>query len=205
MLLEKYLKEDFHFTAYSTISYVRKGPKVPKKEDDILFHGARVLKLPEYDAVWNGDTTTTSEENIVAGSSSTSSTPKANGQPGKRRKSNSAVKEGSAKRTKSKASGPASVASPNNRHSSTSSSVTTPKRPNVSKRSSNTTVSSKVVSTSKQATKIAAANESVAVKTSLPVQKTEVKSTRVETPSVNHATDDVIYIPVDQNVIEILD
>ncbi|KAG4069080.1 hypothetical protein HA402_008391 [Bradysia odoriphaga] len=201
MILEKYLKEDFHFTAYNTISYIRKGPNVPKKEDDILFHGARVLKLPEYDAVWNGANATISEENAAGSSRSR----KSNGSAEKRRKNSSTLNEGSAKRAKNIPSGSTSVASPKNRNSSSSSSVTTPKRPIVSNRSS-VTITPKAASASKKTTKTTkTANESVSTDTGLLVRETEAKSTRVEAPRGKVVADDVIYVAEDQNVIEILD
>jgi hypothetical protein len=39
------LREDFHYTAYSTISYIQKGPKSPE-DDEIEFQPARVFELP---------------------------------------------------------------------------------------------------------------------------------------------------------------
>lgn len=189
MLLEKYLKEDFHFTAYNTISYIRKGPKVPKRDDDILFHGARVLKLPEYDAVWNGNTT---QEDVAE----SSRTPKS----AKRRKNSSTAKEGSAKRSKTKSPGSSSASSSKNRNSSSTSSVTTPKRSSISDRSSSVAPSPQVAATSKKGSKSVTSSGSAAV--NKLVRETDTKSTRLEAPT---ATDDVIYIPEDQNVIEILD
>lgn len=59
MILQNFLKEEFHFTAYNTISYIKKGTKTPKKDDPILFHGARKLNLP-FDNAW--ETTASSEE-----------------------------------------------------------------------------------------------------------------------------------------------
>lgn len=191
MLLEKYLKEDFHFTAYNTISYIRKGPKVPKKEDDILFHGARVLKLPEYDAVWNGNT---SEPSVTEGST----TPISRNQSAKRRKTDSTPKEGSAKRAKNKPAASSSVTTPKNGNASRSSSVTTPKRTSVSNGS--TVKSPKSASTSKKVTKTASTSESRP-----SARQTDAKPTKEGTPLVKLASDDVIYIPEDQNIIEILD
>lgn len=47
LLIKGYLKEDFHFTAYSTISYIKKGDRIVDETDRIIFYGARVLLLPE--------------------------------------------------------------------------------------------------------------------------------------------------------------
>ena len=44
LILNDYLREDFHYTAYSTISYIQKGPKAP--EDEIEFQPSRVNDLP---------------------------------------------------------------------------------------------------------------------------------------------------------------
>lgn len=46
LIIENYLKEDFHLTAYSTISYIRRGTRDAKKESTIMFYGARILALP---------------------------------------------------------------------------------------------------------------------------------------------------------------
>lgn len=47
LILKGFLKEDFHFSAYSTISYIRKGDHLATSSDRIIFYGARVLNLPE--------------------------------------------------------------------------------------------------------------------------------------------------------------
>lgn len=47
LLIKGYLKEDFHFTAYTTISYIKKGDRIVDETDRIIFYGARVLLLPE--------------------------------------------------------------------------------------------------------------------------------------------------------------
>lgn len=46
LIIKGYLKEDFHFTAYTTISYIKKGNKIAQENDRIVFYGARVLSLP---------------------------------------------------------------------------------------------------------------------------------------------------------------
>lgn len=56
LILKGFLKEDFHFSAYSTISYIRKGDKVATEEDRIVFYGARVLHLPESSSSLWGET-----------------------------------------------------------------------------------------------------------------------------------------------------
>lgn len=45
LILHNYLREDFHFTPYSTISYIEKGPKSPE-DDEIDFQPARTFELP---------------------------------------------------------------------------------------------------------------------------------------------------------------
>lgn len=55
LILKGYLKEDFHFSAYSTISYIRKGDKIATETDRIIFYGARVLHLPDSNSkLWCG-------------------------------------------------------------------------------------------------------------------------------------------------------
>lgn len=49
LIVKGYLKEDFHFTAYTTLSYIKKGNKTAQKDDRIVFYGARVLNLPDVD------------------------------------------------------------------------------------------------------------------------------------------------------------
>lgn len=46
LIAEKYLREDFHFTAYTTISYIKTGVRNAAIEEEIIFHRARVLDLP---------------------------------------------------------------------------------------------------------------------------------------------------------------
>lgn len=58
LIIKGYLKEDFHFTAYSTISYIKKGSKTVQEDDRIIFHGARVLNLPSIDSARNSNNTT---------------------------------------------------------------------------------------------------------------------------------------------------
>lgn len=47
LIVKEYLKEDFHFSTYTTYSYIRKGSRLATKTDRIVFYGARVLHLPE--------------------------------------------------------------------------------------------------------------------------------------------------------------
>lgn len=47
LIVKEFLKEDFHFSTYTTYSYIRKGRRVATKDDRIVFYGARVLHLPE--------------------------------------------------------------------------------------------------------------------------------------------------------------
>lgn len=47
LIVKEFLKEDFHFSTYTTYSYIRKGSRVATKDDRIVFYGARVLHLPE--------------------------------------------------------------------------------------------------------------------------------------------------------------
>lgn len=59
LIVKGYLKEDFHFTAYTTLSYIKMGNKIAQKDDRIVFYGARVLNLPDINAMqsaWNNDT-----------------------------------------------------------------------------------------------------------------------------------------------------
>ncbi len=204
LILEKYLKEDFHFTAYNTISYIRKGPIVPKKENDILFHGARVLKLPECDDVWGSEKQ--SDETVAQ----SNSTPKSNTQSTEKRRKNSS-QEGSAKRTKTKPSGSSSSGTSQQGTSSrTFTSATTPKTPSLANRSA-VKNSPKNFSTTKESSKLtnAPTKDSVVIDASKRLLEREdtVKSNKIEAPRVvvAAATDDVIYIPEDHNVIEILD
>lgn len=56
LITKGYLKEDFHFSSYTTYSYIKKGSKMANNHDRIVFYGARVLKLPEIDEKqWNDD------------------------------------------------------------------------------------------------------------------------------------------------------
>jgi ATP-dependent DNA helicase Q1 len=45
LLIEDYLREDFHYTAYSTISYIQRGPTSPQ-DDEIEFFPSRIYDLP---------------------------------------------------------------------------------------------------------------------------------------------------------------
>lgn len=56
LLVKGYLKEDFHFSSYTTYSYIRKGKKLATADDRIVFYGARVLNLPEIsNGYWTDD------------------------------------------------------------------------------------------------------------------------------------------------------
>lgn len=46
LILEGYLKEDFVYTAYSTISYIQRGSKLCNSSTTINFIGSRILHLP---------------------------------------------------------------------------------------------------------------------------------------------------------------
>lgn len=46
LIVEKYLREDFHFTAYGTITYIKTGMRNAATEKEIIFHRARILDLP---------------------------------------------------------------------------------------------------------------------------------------------------------------
>lgn len=204
MILEKYLKEDFHFTAYNTISYIRKGPNVPKKENDILFHGARVLKLPECDAVWGNGITP--EEDGTRNSETPRSTTD------KRRKSGTGLKDSIAKRPKSK---PSTSSKSTKRDKGTSSS--TAKSSPLSSKITSSSTSKKLNFDDRSAVKMSpkassSRPESVTKDTGvldaskrLLEREQIMKSSKVETPH----SDDVIYIPMEEddeeNVIEILD
>lgn len=53
LIIKNYLKEDFHFSAYTTYSYIRKGVRLATADDRITFFGARVLNLPPInDGLW---------------------------------------------------------------------------------------------------------------------------------------------------------
>lgn len=51
LIVKGYLKEDFHFTPYTTLSYIKKGNKKVQTDDRIVFYGARVLNLPDTNAL----------------------------------------------------------------------------------------------------------------------------------------------------------
>lgn len=56
LITKGYLKEDFHFSSYTTYSYVKKGVKLANENDRIVFYGARVLNLPAFDEKqWTDD------------------------------------------------------------------------------------------------------------------------------------------------------
>lgn len=46
LLTKGYLKEDFHYTPYATLSYIKKGNLILQENTEIVFNGARVLELP---------------------------------------------------------------------------------------------------------------------------------------------------------------
>lgn len=193
MILEKYLKEDFHFTAYSTISYIRKGPNVPKKEDDILFHGARVLKLPEKDLVW--DSTSTYTETSTDGNETPKS--KAKTQPEKRRQ-NSTGRKQSVKKTKIVSSTTTSSTKSSSKATSSRTSQISPKKLNMdiespqaastSKKSQELTTNAVVMDTTKRLSLLERENI-------IKINKSEI--------ALPNSMDDVIFIPEEENVIEI--
>lgn len=45
LVINDYLREDFHYTAYSTNSYIVQGPKTPK-DNNIEFNPSRIYELP---------------------------------------------------------------------------------------------------------------------------------------------------------------
>jgi ATP-dependent DNA helicase Q1 len=45
LIINDYLREDFHYTAYSTNSYIVQGPRIPKN-NDIEFNPSRIYELP---------------------------------------------------------------------------------------------------------------------------------------------------------------
>lgn len=45
LITSDYLREDFHYTAYSTISYIQRGPLSPQ-DDEIEFQPSRIYDLP---------------------------------------------------------------------------------------------------------------------------------------------------------------
>lgn len=47
LLTKGYLKEDFHYTPYATLSYIKKGNLILQENTEIVFNGARVLELPK--------------------------------------------------------------------------------------------------------------------------------------------------------------
>lgn len=198
MILEKYLKEDFHFTAYNTISYIRKGPNVPKKESYILFHGARVLKLPECDAVWGSDTTP--EEN----GTENNKTPRSTTQPEKRRKKSAGSKESSAKRTKTKPSRSSSKSTKRDNQGTPSSTTTSSSTPKKLGNQSVVKMSPKATATSNKSEKVTKHSGVLDASKRLLEREQIIKLNKVETPR-GISTDDVIYIPEEENVIEILD
>lgn len=63
LICENYLREDFHFTPYATLAYIKRGEKDAAVEASILFDRARILDLPALGATTNGsaDNQTTSE------------------------------------------------------------------------------------------------------------------------------------------------
>lgn len=47
LLLDEYLKEEFHYTAYSTNSYIKKGPKTYSKDAILEINRTRFIDLPD--------------------------------------------------------------------------------------------------------------------------------------------------------------
>lgn len=50
LICENYLCEDFHFTPYATLSYIKRGAKNAADETSIPFDRARILDLPALNA-----------------------------------------------------------------------------------------------------------------------------------------------------------
>lgn len=46
LILNDYLREDFHYTAYSTNSYIIRGPRIMNLDSEIDFHLSRIYELP---------------------------------------------------------------------------------------------------------------------------------------------------------------
>lgn len=46
LIVKGYLKEDFHISTYTTYSYIRKGSRITKPDDRIVFYASRILHLP---------------------------------------------------------------------------------------------------------------------------------------------------------------
>lgn len=65
LIIEDYLREDFHYTAYSTISYIQKGPRSPQ-DDVIEFQPARIYELPPMKELKDFLEATRAEENEIA-------------------------------------------------------------------------------------------------------------------------------------------
>lgn len=78
LIVKGHLKEDFHFTPYTTLSYIKKGNKIVQKDDRIVFYGARVLNLPDTNALQrtmkNGGEKTNGKESVVGTDSDATST-----------------------------------------------------------------------------------------------------------------------------------
>lgn len=91
LIINEYLKEDFNYTAYSTISYITKGGRRPG--DELLFTGSRVLKLPPIDQIQKQKSSSASSESPAKSPESSASKRKTN----KRRISTSDEEEESPK------------------------------------------------------------------------------------------------------------
>ncbi|KAJ6645586.1 ATP-dependent DNA helicase Q1 [Pseudolycoriella hygida] len=190
MILEKYLKEDFHFTAYNTISYIRKGPNVPKMENDVLFHGARVLKLPERDIAWaNGEVAETDSNK----------TPRSASQAEKRRRTKGAGSSSKkAKPSEAQPSGSSYQITPTTVGSSGASSSKSSKHKNC--RNEVTASCSTPTSTKSPKSDSGVLNAS----RRLLERENIIKSNKMAKPRTSPSRD-VIYVPEEENVIEITD
>lgn len=58
-----YLREDFHYTAYSTISYIQRGPFSPQ-DDEIEFQPSRIYDLPPVKEIKDFFEATTSDQKV---------------------------------------------------------------------------------------------------------------------------------------------
>lgn len=64
LITEDYLREDFHYTAYSTVSYIQRGLRIPE-DDQLEFQPSRVLDLPPVRELTDFlEATTTSDDDV---------------------------------------------------------------------------------------------------------------------------------------------
>lgn len=186
MILEKYLKEDFHFTAYSTISYIRKGPNVPKNDVDILFHGARVFKLPESGDLWDKDDST-----------DFGTTPKSKKKQKRRSVTENGCDDSNATSSKKKRKTKITDSSPNGSTSSAAS-----RKLHLESNCSPKKLTKNSVSKSKELISTSHAIEMASKRQSLLDRERIIRCNKNDS-LVCETTEEVIFIPDDENVIEI--